>query len=48
MPESPDLVIFIMTNDRQTDDRRTEPITLPLAHACGATHTNRALVLAQL
>ena len=32
MPESSDLVIFVMTDDRQTD-RRTEPIALSLAHA---------------
>ena len=37
MPESSDLAIFVMTDDRQKNGQ-TEPITLPLAHACGVTN----------
>ena len=35
MSRSPDLAIFVLTTDRQTDRRQTKPITLPLAHARG-------------
>ena len=38
-PRSPDLAIFVLTTDRQTDRRQTKPITLPLAHARGVIMT---------
>jgi hypothetical protein len=34
MPRCPDLAIFVLTNNKQTD-KQTEPTVLPLAHACG-------------
>ena len=39
---------FCGDNDRQTDDRPTKLIALPLAHACGVTMENSLKYLAKV